>query len=428
MGNPGEAENTTPTTGDGLPVDKAEGMAPLPTARWSGSVLEVFWVALRLGLTSFGGPIAHLGYFREEYVVRRKWLDEQSYADVVALSQSLPGPASSKVGIIIGTIRAGLPGALMAWLGFTLPSAVLLLLFAYGVQQFTVGGADWLQGLKIAAVAVVAQAVWGMSRNLAPDRQRATIAIIAAVVALAWPTAATQVLIIVLAGLVGWRLLPVSVSQSDRMSISRRVRPWVGIAALALFFSLLFGLPLLRQVTEASQTLAVLDSFYRAGSLVFGGGHVILPLLQAEVVPPGWVTNEQFLAGYGAAQAVPGPITTFSAYLGAVMQPEPNGALGGLLALGAIFLPAFLLTIGPLPFWDILRARPAFQSALRGINAAVVGILLAALYDPVWTSAIHAPEDFALAAAALGLLVLWKLPPWLVVVLAAGGGAAIAVI
>jgi chromate transporter len=387
--------------------------------------LEVLWVALRLGLTSFGGPVAHLGYFREEYVVRRKWLDEQSYADVVALAQSLPGPASSKVGIIIGTIRAGLPGGLMAWLGFTLPSVLAMILFAYGVQQFTVGGAGWLLGLKIAAVAVVAQAVWGMSRNLAPDRQRATIAIIAAVVALAWPTAATQVLIIVVAGLVGWRLLPVSVSQSDRMSISARVRPWVGIAALALFFSLLFGLPLLRQVMGASQTLAVLDSFYRAGSLVFGGGHVVLPLLQSEVVAPGWVSNETFVAGYGAAQAVPGPLFTFSAYLGTVMEPEPNGALGGLLALGAIFLPAFLLTIGPLPFWDILRARPAFQSVLRGINAAVVGILLAALYDPVWTSAIHAPIDFALAAAALGLLVLWKLPPWLVVVLAAMGGAAI---
>jgi chromate transporter len=425
MGDPGEAENTAPRTGDVLPVGKAEGTAPLPTARRPGAVLEVLWVALRLGLTSFGGPIAHLGYFREEYVVRRKWLDEQSYADVVALSQSLPGPASSKVGIIIGTIRAGLPGALMAWMGFTLPSAVLMLLFAYGVQQFSVGDAGWLHGLKIAAVAVVAQAVWGMSRNLAPDRQRATIAIIAAVVALAWPTAATQVLIIVVAGLVGWRLLPVLVSQSDRMSISARVRPWLGMSALALFFVLLFGLPVLRQVMESSEPLAVLDSFYRAGSLVFGGGHVVLPLLQSEVVAPGWVTNETFLAGYGAAQAVPGPLFTFSAYLGTVMEPEPNGALGGLLALAAIFLPAFLLTIGPLPFWDILRRRAAFQSVLRGINAAVVGLLLAALYDPVWTSAVNGPADFALAAAALGLLMLWKVPPWAVVVLAAGGGAAI---
>ena len=393
-----------------------------------GSAFEVLWVALRLGLTSFGGPIAHLGYFREEYVERRKWLDEESYADVVALSQSLPGPASSKVGIIIGTIRAGLPGGLMAWLGFTLPSALALILFAYGVQQFTTSDAGWLHGLKIAAVAVVAQAVWGMSRNLAPDRERATIAIIAAIVALAFPTVVTQVLTIVVAGIVGWRLLPAAVYQGERMPLSARVHPWVGIAALVLFFSLLFGLPLLRQVVEAGQVLAIVDSFYRAGSLVFGGGHVVLPLLQSEVVMPGWVTNEAFLAGYGAAQAVPGPLFTFSAYLGTVMGPQPNGALGGLLALGAIFLPAFLLALGPLPFWDILRKIPAFQSVLRGINAAVVGILLAALYDPVWTSAIFAPEDFALAAGALALLVIWKWPPWLVVILSALGGALIAVI
>jgi chromate transporter len=267
-----------------------------------------------------------------------------------------------------------------------------------------------------------------MSRNLAPDRERATIAIIAAIVALAFPTVVTQVLIIVVAGIVGWRLLPVAVFQGQRMPLSARVRPWVGIAALALFFTLLFGLPLLRQVVEANQVLAIVDSFYRAGSLVFGGGHVVLPLLQSEVVTPGWVTNEAFLAGYGAAQAVPGPLFTFSAYLGTVMGPQPNGALGGLLALGAIFLPAFLLALGPLPFWDILRKIPAFQSVLRGINAAVVGILLAALYDPVWTSAIFTPADFALAAGALALLTLWKLPPWLVVALSALGGALIATI
>jgi chromate transporter len=245
------------------------------------------------------------------------------------------------VGIIIGTIRAGLPGGVMAWLGFTLPSALALILFAYGVQRFTVADAGWIHGLKIAAVAVVAQAVWGMSRNLAPDRPRATMAIIAAIIALAWPTVATQVLIIVAAGLVGWRLLPVSVSQVERMSISQRVRPWIGIAALTLFFSLLFGLPLLRQVLGAGQTLAVVDSFYRVGSLVFGGGHVVLPLLQEGVVSPGWVSSEAFLAGYGATQTVPGPLFTFSAYLGTVMGPPPNGALGGLLALGAIFLPLF---------------------------------------------------------------------------------------
>ena len=403
-------------------------------------LFQVFWAALRLGLTSFGGPIAHLGYFREEYVVRRKWLDEQSYADVVALAQSLPGPASSKVGIIVGTIRAGLPGAVLAWLGFTLPSALALIMFGYGIQQFTVADAGWLHGLKLAAVAVVAQAVWGMSRNLAPDRSRATIAIVAAILTLTWskgmsaifgfdwPSALTPVLIIVVAGAVGWRLLAVPASQTDRVAISKRIRPWMGIVALVLFFTLLIGLPSLRQVFSENETLAVVDSFYRSGSLVFGGGHVVLPLLQSEVVSPGWVSEEAFLAGYGATQAVPGPLFTFSAYLGTVMKPEPNGAIGGFIALGAIFLPAFFLTIGPLPFWDMMRRRPAFQSVLRGVNAAVVGLLLAALYDPVWTSAVKGAPDFALAAAALGLLMLWKFPPWLVVVLAALGGAGLTMI
>jgi len=408
-----------------VPTDIVDG-TPFPIS--VGSLFQVFWVALRLGLTSFGGPIAHLGYFREEYVVRRKWLDEQSYADVVALAQSLPGPASSKVGIIVGTVRAGLPGAVLAWLGFTMPSAIALIVFGYGVQQFAVADAGWLHGLKLAAVAVVAQAVWGMSRNLAPDRERATIAIVAAIVALTWHSAVTPVLIIVIAGVVGWRLLPAPVTESDRVAISQRIRPWMGIVALVLFFVLLLGLPSLKQVFGENQTLAVVDSFYRSGSLVFGGGHVVLPLLQSEVVAPGWVGNETFLAGYGAAQAVPGPLFTFSAYLGTVMIPEPNGVIGGLIALGAIFLPAFFLTIGPLPFWDILRRRPAFQSVLRGVNAAVVGLLLAALYDPVWTSAVKDASDFALASAALGLLVLWKLPPWLVVILSALGGAGLAAI
>ena len=408
-----------------VPTDIVDG-TPFPIS--VGSLFQVFWVALRLGLTSFGGPIAHLGYFREEYVVRRKWLDEQSYADVVALAQSLPGPASSKVGIIVGTVRAGLPGAVLAWLGFTMPSAIALIVFGYGVQQFAVADAGWLHGLKLAAVAVVAQAVWGMSRNLAPDRERATIAIVAAIVALTWHSAVTPVLIIVIAGVVGWRLLPAPVTESDRVAISQRIRPWMGIVALVLFFVLLLGLPSLKQVFGENQTLAVVDSFYRSGSLVFGGGHVVLPLLQSEVVAPGWVGNETFLAGYGAAQAVPGPLFTFSAYLGTVMIPEPNGVIGGLIALGAIFLPAFFLTIGPLPFWDILRRRPAFQSVLRGVNAAVVGLLLAALYDPVWTSAVKDASDFALASAALGLLGLWTLPPWLVVILSALGGAGLAAI
>ena len=391
------------------------------------NIAQVFLVALRLGLTSFGGPIAHLGYFREEYVHRRNWLDEQSYADVVALCQFLPGPASSQVGIVVGTVRAGLGGGVAAWLGFTLPSAIALTLFAYGMDAFDVANTGWLQGLKIVAVAVVAQAVWGMSRTLAPDRPRATIAVVAAIGALTWPTPWVQVLIILAAGLIGWRLFRVEDQNEARQPLSAGIPRWLAVTSLIIFFGLLAALPLLRQV-EPAHWLALIDSFFRSGSLVFGGGHVVLPLLQSEVVPPGWVTKEQFIAGYGAAQAVPGPLFTFSAYLGAVMGPAPRGVAGAGLALAAIFLPSFLLVVGVLPFWDTLRTRPAFQSALRGVNAAVVGLLLAALYNPVWTSAINSPAEFALAAAALALLVLWKFPPWLVVVLSAAGGAAIAAI
>ncbi len=395
----------------------------MPPGRLSAA-LEVLVVATRLGLTSFGGPVAHLGYFRSEYVVRRRWLDEQTYADVVALCQFLPGPASSQVGITIGIFRAGLLGGLAAWLGFTLPSATALVLFALGIRGLDLSAAGWLLGLKIAAVAVVAQAVWGMARTLCPDRERASIAIVAALIVTAWPTAWGQVLVIVVAGLVGLRLLPGSGDAGAPHATVPFGRP-LGLAALALFFALLVALPVLRYLT-GSPALAVFDGFYRAGALVFGGGHVVLPLLQAEVVPPGWVSNEQFLAGYGAAQAVPGPLFTLAAYLGAVMRPSPTGWLGALVALTAIFLPAFLLVVGTLPFWDALRARPAFRAALRGINAAVVGLLLAALYHPVWTSAIHAPADFALALAAFGLLTPWGAPPWLVVAFCAAGGQAIA--
>jgi len=384
-------------------------------------VLEVLWVATRLGLTSFGGPIAHLGYFREEYVVRRKWLDEATYADLVALCQFLPGPASSQVGIAIGVARAGLLGGLAAWLGFTLPSAIALVAFAYGIQMLGVADTGWLHGLKVAAVAVVALAVWGMARALAPDRERATIALLSAIGAVLWPTGMGQVTIIVVGALVGLRFLPGAAAPASTQApppVGRRL----GTAALVLFFGLLAALPIARQLVP-SHALAVFESFFRAGSLVFGGGHVVLPLLQAEVVPPGWVTGEQFVAGYGAAQAVPGPLFTFAAYLGAVMGPAPNGVVGAALALGAVFLPSFLLVIGALPFWDTLRRRSGFQAALRGINAAVVGLLLAALYQPVWTSAIRAPADVALALAAFGMLAFWKAPAWLVVVLTAGGGA-----
>jgi chromate transporter len=390
-----------------------------------GSFLEVLWVSTRLGLTSFGGPIAHLGYFHEEYVKRRKWIDEQSYADLVALCQFLPGPASSQVSIAIGIARARLSGGLAAWLGFTLPSALALVAFAFGVGAFA-GAADsgWLHGLKVVAVAVVAQAVWAMARSLCPDRERATIAILAALTTLAWPNAVGQLSSIAVAGIAGSMIFsgPVSPSISH---MSFPVGKRTALAAWIIFFALLFGLPLLRQITS-SHALEVFDSFFRVGSLVFGGGHVVLPLLQAEVVGPGWVSNQHFVAGYGAAQAVPGPLFTFSAYLGALMATEPNGWRGALLALVAIFLPSFLLLAGALPFWNLLRSVPIFQSALKGINAAVVGLLLGALYKPVWTSAIHSPADFALGLAAFGLLMFWKAPPWLVVILSAAGGEAIA--
>ncbi len=393
--------------------------------RQGGSVAEVLWVATRLGLTSFGGPVAHLGYFHEEYVKRRKWIDEQSYADLVALCQFLPGPASSQVSIAIGIARARLLGGFAAWLGFTLPSALALIAFAFGVGAIaSAADAGWLHGLKVVAVAVVAQAVWGMARSLCPDRERATIAVLASIVTLAWPTAVGQLSSIAIAGLAGLIIFPGTISSSlshMRFPLGKKT----GIIAWAIFFALLIGLPLLRQI-QPGHALEVFDSFFRVGSLVFGGGHVVLPLLQTEVVGPGWITNEQFVAGYGAAQAVPGPLFTFSAYLGAVMGPEPNGWTGALLALVAIFLPSFLLIAGALPFWDLLRSVPVFQSALKGINAAVVGLLLTALYKPVWTSAIYSPADFGLGLLAFGLLMFWKLPPWLVVVLTAAGGEVIA--
>ena len=323
----------------------------------------------------------------------------------------------------LGIIRAGLLGGVVAWLGFTLPSAVALVAFAYGLQAADVADAGWLHGLKVVAVAVVAQAVWGMARNLAADRERASLAIVAALAVLASRTATTQVLVIVMAGVLGWILLPAagtSTTTRERVPVGKGI----AIGSLALFFGLLVALPIARHVAPG-QPLAVFDSFYRAGSLVFGGGHVVLPLLQAEVVPPGWVTNEEFIAGYGAAQAVPGPLFTFAAYLGMVMHQAPNGWVGGAWALVAVFFPSFLLIVGALPFWELLRFRASFQAALRGINAAVVGLLLAALYDPVWSSAIKGPADFGLALVAFGLLMFWRLPPWLVVLITAVGGAVI---
>ena len=398
-----------------------------PRAGGTSSPLEVAWVALKLGLTSFGGPIAHLGYFREEYVVKRRWLDEQTYADLVALCQVLPGPASSQVGIGIGTMRAGPLGGLAALLGFTLPSAVALTAFAYGVDRYDVANAGWVHGLKVVAVAVVAQAVWGMARQFCTDRARATLAIAAALAILAAPTAYAQVLVIAAAGILGWRLFPAAVEAVPGHHHPVRIGRRAGVAALVAFVGLLVGLPLLG-LGAAGGGFDLFDAFYRVGALVFGGGHVVLPLLQARVVPPGWVTIDQFLAGYGAAQAVPGPLFTFAAYLGAVRGPAPNGALGAGIAVVAIFLPAFLLVWGALPFWDALRAHPIVRGALSGINAAVVGILLAALYTPVWTSAILRPADFGLAVACLGLLMIWKLPPGVVVIFAAVGGQLLAAV
>jgi chromate transporter len=400
-------------------------MASSPATSERSSLRELFVVALRLGLTSFGGPIAHLGYYHDEYVVRRRWLDEKTFADLVALCQFLPGPASSQVGMGVGLIRAGFPGAVAVWLGFTLPSALAMLLFAYGVDAF--GGAlasGWLHGLKVVAVAVVAQAVLTMMRSLAPDRARATLAVAAAAIVLAVPTALGQIGAIVLGGLVGIGFFKVS-GNTDNAPLPLSVSRWAGGCLLAVFFLLLIGLPLAAALVP-NQGLKLFDAFYRAGSLVFGGGHVVLPLLQASVVPPGWVSNDAFLAGYGAAQAVPGPLFTFAAFLGAVMNLPPNGWAGALICLIAIFLPSFFLVAGVLPFWDQLRRLPLAQSALRGVNAAVVGLLLAALYRPVWTSAIVSPYDFALAMAAFLLLFMWKLPPWLVVLLSAAGGQAIA--
>lgn len=382
---------------------------------------EVFAAFLALGLTSFGGPVAHLGYFRHEFVERRKWLDERAYADLVALCQFLPGPASSQVGMAIGLTRAGYLGALAAWVAFTMPSAIALVLFAYGVTTFgNAIGTGWLHGLKVAAVAVVALAVLGMARSLAPDRNRASIAVAAAAIALAVPTAWGQVAAIVLGGLVGLWLLRDG-TPTDHVSLPLTVSRRAAVSALAVFLLLLIGLPLVNAAAN-NQSVALFDAFYRAGSLVFGGGHVVLPLLQAEVVPPGWVDNETFLAGYGAAQAVPGPLFTFAAYLGAVMGPSPNGWIGASLCLVAVFLPSFLLVVGALPFWETLRRQIWAQSALRGINAAVVGLLLAALYNPVWTAGILNSYDFALAMIAFLLLFMWQTPPWLVVLLCAFGG------
>jgi chromate transporter len=392
------------------------------------AVREVLLTFLRLGCTSFGGPVAHIGYFRAEFVERRRWLPEASFADLVALCQFMPGPASSQLGMSIGLLRAGPLGMLAAWVGFTLPSALAMLAFAYGVEALgDVSSAAWLKGLKLVAVAVVAQAVWGMAQSLAPDRPRATLAVAAALIALAVPSSVGQIAAIVLGAIVGLTLLPKAATKdaADHVPLGLNLNRGVAVAAIILFFALLLFLQPLAATID-SQALRLFEAFYRAGALVFGGGHVVLPLLQTAVVPSGWVTNDAFLAGYGAAQAVPGPLFTFAAYLGAVMVPPPNGALGALLAVVAIFAPSFLLVIGLLPFWDTLRRRQGMQAMLRGVNAAVVGVLLAALYTPVWTSGVHTPAGFGLALIAYLALTLWAVPPWIVVVAGALAASAVA--
>lgn len=400
-------------------------MKPPPSAGGNATrAWEVFLAFLRLGVTSFGGPIAHLGYFRAEFVQRRRWLDDRAFTDLVGLCQFLPGPTSSQVGMAVGMLRAGWLGTLGAWLGFTLPSALLLIAFGYGMARFgALAQSGAVHGLKVVAVAVVAQAVWGMARTLCPDRPRATIALGAALLTLALPTSVGQIGAIAASALAGlyWVEADPGTSPEDaRSAVSRRG----GAVALAAFALLLAGLPVLAQAT-GSLALHLVDGFYRAGALVFGGGHVVLPLLQSAVVPSGAVSNEQFLAGYGAAQAVPGPLFAFAAYLGTVTQGPLAGWAGALVDLVAIFLPGGLLVAGALPFWDLLRRRVAVRAALAGVNAGVVGLLLSALYDPVWTSAIHSRADFGLALAAFGLLVIARLSPFIVVLLTATGGWAL---
>ena len=394
-------------------------------ARHQGSPAEVFAVFLKLGLTSFGGPIAHLGYFRDELVTRRKWLSEQAYGDLVALCQFLPGPASSQTGFALGLMRAGWLGALAAFAAFTLPSALALIIFAYTATSISGPlGAGALNGLKLVAVAIVAQAVWGMARNLCPDRERATIAV-AAVAVLAFVPGPFNMIAAIAAGALAGVILGRGNGSSESGHVTVAVPGSVAVAALLIFASLLVILPLL---AEQSQVIAVFDGFYRAGALVFGGGHVVLPLLEAEVVEPGWVTQSQFLAGYGAAQAVPGPLFTFAAYLGATLEPAPHGIAGAFIALLAVFLPGFLILIGVLPFWDRFRRMGWTQSLMQGANAAVVGILGAALYSPVFTGSITNLKEFTLALACFVLLMLWKAPPWAVVLLAGAGGAALALL
>jgi chromate transporter len=396
-----------------------------PAKHHAGSPLEVLLAFLKLGVSCFGGPIAHVGYFRDDFVVRRRWLDEQAYADLVALCQFLPGPASSQVGFSIGLMRAGYLGGLAAWTGFTLPSAIILVLFAYGAGALGgPAGTGLLHGLKLVAVAIVAQAVWGMARTLCPDRERASIAVVAALIILFSASSLAQIGAILLGAVAGlWlcRGAPPTAAGHVTIPVSRAA----GLVSLSAFFLLLGGLPLAHSL-GASAGIDLLDAFYRSGALVFGGGHVVLPLLREAFVTPGWVGDDAFLAGYGAAQAVPGPLFTFAAYLGTVVNASPHGLPGAALGLVGIFLPGILVLLGTLPFWDDFRRRAGAQAMMRGVNAAVVGLLGAALYNPVWTSSVKAPADFGIALVGFVLLTVWRAPPLVVVVVTALAGVGLA--
>jgi chromate transporter len=409
-------------------MDRMTAGVPIKDRERTGSALEVLRAFAKLGVSCFGGPIAHIGYFRQEFVVKRRWLDEQAYADLVALCQFLPGPASSQVGFSLGLMRAGYLGCLAAWVAFTLPSAIALVLFAYGASALEGEiGSGLLHGLKLVAVAIVAQAVWGMARTLCPDRERASIAVVAALVILLSSSSVAQIGAIVFGGIAGLWFCPTqAVTPSDQGHMSVPVSRRAGLVALTAFFLLLAGLPILGNPTH-SQAVALFEAFYRSGALVFGGGHVVLPLLREATVAQGWVTDDVFLAGYGAAQAVPGPLFTFAAYLGAVMEPPPNGLAGATISLVAIFVPGILALVAALPFWETFRKRANAQAVMRGVNAAVVGLLGAALYSPVWTTSVKGPGDFGLALVGFVILTVWEAPPLMVVAVSAIGGILLAI-
>jgi chromate transporter len=384
-----------------------------------GSLMEIWKASTKLGLTSFGGPVAHLAYFKEEYIDRKKWLDDKTYADIIALCQFLPGPASSQVGIAIGMLRGGLLGGIVSWIGFTVPSIVVLVLFALLYQSFDLGDANFIHSLKVVAAAVVLHALIGLGKKLTPDRSRIAIAMASALILLLYPSAWMQLLIILAAGLFGWKMfsnLTESKIQPFPVTFSKKV----GVISLGVLISLLALLPILAKNTE-NMFIQLFDTFFRVGSLVFGGGHVVLPMLEREVVPTGWLTANEFLAGYGMAQAVPGPLFTFASYLGTMLA----GISGAIVATAGIFLPSFLFLMAALPFLNELRKQPAFQGVLTGVNASVVGILLAAFYDPVLKSSILEGADFALAAILFALLHFFKVPAWAIVLIGVGAGAII---